>query len=242
MTPTNTPTSPLESNPVNAPIIFVSGSKGGVGKSITTMAVLDYLGSKQQMAKLVDADHSNPDVFKSYGRALEAEQVDLDDVEGWIQLVNICDSPSFKTVVVNTPARNNDGVRKHGAVLHGALKELARPLVTLWIINRQRDSLDLLDEYLDLTTGYGVVHVVQNGYFGEQKKYELYQASAIRDRFAGQNGKTLFLPDLADRVTDELYSKRITLAQAAGQMKIGDRVELQRWRASVAEMLGSVNL
>jgi hypothetical protein len=227
---------------MNAPIVFVSGSKGGVGKSITTMAVLDHLAAKQQMTKLVDADTSNPDVFKSYGRALEAEQVDLDDVEGWIQLVNIADSPSFKTVVVNTPARNNDGVRKHGAVLLGALKELSRPLITLWIINRQRDSLDLLAEYLDLTAGHGVVHVVQNGYFGEQKKYELYNNSAIRDRIAGQNGKTLFLPDLADRVTDELYSKRITLAQAASQMKIGDRVELQRWRASVGEMFGSINL
>jgi hypothetical protein len=227
---------------MNSPIVFVSGSKGGVGKSITTMAVLDYLATKQQMTKLVDADTSNPDVFKSYNRSLESEQLDLDDVEGWIQLVNSCDSPSFKTVVINTPARNNDGVRKHGEVLLGALKELQRPLITLWIINRQRDSLDLLAEYLDLTHGAGIVHVVQNGYFGEEKKYELYQSSTLRDRIANQNGKTLFLPDLADRVTDELYSKRITLAQATTQMKIGDRVELQRWRASVAEMLGSINL
>jgi hypothetical protein len=236
------PTPLVPTNSMNAPIVFVSGSKGGVGKSITTMAVLDHLATKQQMTKLVDADTSNPDVFKSYGRSLEAEQIDLDDVEGWIQLVNIADSPSFKTVVVNTPARNNDGVRKHGAVLLGALKELSRPLITLWIINRQRDSLDLLSEYLDLTAGQSVVHVVQNGYFGDQKKYELYNTSAIRDRVAGQGGKTLFLPDLADRVTDELYSKRITLAQAASQMKIGDRVELQRWRAAVGEMFGSINL
>jgi len=28
---------------MNQPIIIVSGSKGGVGTSITTMAVLDYL-------------------------------------------------------------------------------------------------------------------------------------------------------------------------------------------------------
>jgi hypothetical protein len=64
----------------------------------------------------------------------------------------------------------------------------------------------------------------------------------IRERIAQQNGKTLFLPDLADRVTDDLYSKRITLAQAGAQMKIGDRVELQRWRAAVAEMLAPLNL
>ena len=226
---------------MNAPIVFVSGSKGGVGKSLTSMAVLDYLASKQQMVKLIDADPSNPDVFKSYNRALECEQVDLDDVDGWIQLVNICESPSFKTVVVNTPARNNDGVRKHGSILLGALQELGRPLISLWVINRQRDSLDLLAEYLDVMTA-GVVHVVQNGYFGEEKKFELYQNSALKERVAAQDGKTLFLPDLADRVTDELYSKRITLAQASQQLKIGDRVELQRWRNSVAEMLSGVRI
>ncbi len=114
-------------------------------------------------------------------------------------------------------------------------------MVTLWVINRQRDSLDLLNEYLDLMPG-GVVHVVQNGYFGEEKKYELYHASALHDRVAQQNGKDLYLPDLSDRVTDELYTKRITLAQAAAQMKIGDRVELQRWRTSVGEMLASIGL
>jgi hypothetical protein len=239
---TTPPLSPVEGKPMNAPIVFVSGSKGGVGKSITAMAVLDYLSTKQQMLKLVDADTSNPDVFKSYGRAVESEQVDLDDVEGWIQLVNTAESPSFKTVVVNTPARNNDGVRKHGEVLLNALKELQRPLITLWIINRQRDSLDLLSEYLDLTANHGIVHVVQNGYFGEAKKYELYNTSSIKDRVTQQNGKTLFLPDLADRVTDDLYTKRITLAQAGAQMKIGDRVELQRWRTAVAEMLTPLSL
>jgi hypothetical protein len=226
---------------MNSPIVFVSGSKGGVGKSITSMAVLDYLISKQGLVRLVEADTSNPDVWKSYNRNIECDQVDLDEVEGWIQLINACDAQSFKTIVVNTPARNNAGVRKHGEILLAALRELSRPLVTLWVINRQRDSLDLLSEYLDLMSG-GVVHVIQNGYFGEEKKFELYRTSALFERVAKQNGKHLFLPDLSDRVTDELYSKRITLAQAAQQLKIGDRVELQRWRTSIAEMLASVGI
>jgi hypothetical protein len=226
---------------MNSPIVFVSGSKGGVGKSITAMAVLDCLTAKQGFVRLVESDSSNPDVLKSYGRTVECEQVDLDDVDGWIQLVNTCDAQSFKTVVVNTPARNNAGVRKHGEILLNSLKELGRQLITLWVINRQRDSLDLLSEYLDLMPG-GIVHVVQNGYFGDAKKFELYQNSALRERITKQGGISLYLPDLADRVTDELYSKRITLAQAASQLKIGDRVELQRWRAAVAEMLGSVGL
>jgi hypothetical protein len=168
---------------MNSPIVFVSGSKGGVGKSITAMAVLDYLTVGQKLVKLVESDTSNPDVWKSYNRSVECEQVNLDDVEGWIQLVNTCDAQSFKNVVVNTPARNNAGVKKHGDILTNSLHELGRPLVTLWVINRQRDSLDLLSEYLDLMPG-GVVHVVQNGYFGEEKKYELYRASALHGPFS----------------------------------------------------------
>jgi hypothetical protein len=221
--------------------VIVSGSKGGVGKSITTMALMDCLATRQKFHKLVEADTSNPDVWKSYGKVIESEGIDLDNVEGWIQLVNVCDAHPFKTIVINTPARNNTGVRAHGTLLLNSLKELARPLITLWVINRQRDSLELLQEYLELMPG-GVVHVVCNGYFGELRKFELYENSPVYQAIQHQGGKNLHLPDLADRVTDELYSKRITLSQAAQQLKIGEKAELQRWRSAVTEMFTSIGL
>lgn len=221
---------------MNQPIVFVSGSKGGVGKSITSMAVLDYLIAEHRYLRLVEADTTNPDVWKSYGRTVESEVVNLDEVDGWIHLVNLCDANPFKVMVVNTPARNNDAVREHGGILLDALKELGRDLITLWVINRQRDSLELLNGYLETMPG-GVAHVVRNGYFGELTKFELYQQSSLPETIQQQGGKSLFLPDLADRVTDELYSRRITLSEAAQQLRLGDRIELQRWRASVREML-----
>ena len=47
------------------------------------------------------------------GGLTEGDVLDLDDVEGWIRLVNICDATPFKTVVVNTPAQSNVAVAKH---------------------------------------------------------------------------------------------------------------------------------
>jgi len=226
---------------MNQPIVFVSGSKGGVGKSLTAMAVMDYLSNEHRYLRLLEADTTNPDVWKSYRRTVEGDVVSLDDVDGWIQLVNTCDANPFKVLVINTPARNNDAVQRHGSILLDSLKELARPLITLWVINRQRDSLDLLKAYLESMPG-AVVHVVCNGYFGNQNKFELYQQSPLPEAIQQQGGKTLFLPDLADRVTDELYSRRITLAEAAQQLKLGDRVELQRWRAHVREMLSQAGV
>ena len=226
---------------MNQPIIIVSGSKGGVGKSLTTMALLDYFSINHKYLKLIDADTNNPDVWRCYGRLTEGDVVDLDDREGWIRLVNICDATPFKTVVINTPGQSNVSVAKHVGILLDSLRELARPLITLWVINRQRDSLELLKDYMDHVPG-GIVHVVCNGYFGEEKKFELYHDSTIRETVTSLGGKSLFLPDLADRVTDELYGKRTTLAEASQQFKLGDRTELQRWRATVAEMFAQIGV
>ena len=41
-------------------IVWIGGSKGGVGKSMTTMAALDYLLSKGSSVVLVECDNANP--------------------------------------------------------------------------------------------------------------------------------------------------------------------------------------
>ena len=226
---------------MNSPIVFVTGSKGGVGKSIATMAVLDYLMSSNRFVKLVETDLANPDVWKSYGRTVESELLDLDQEEGWITLVNSLDADPHSTFVINTPARNNEAVKQYGSVLLNSLKELDRRLVSLWIINRQRDSIELLESYLENMPA-GVVHVIRNGYFGEVHKYELYEQAPVKHAINEQGGLSLYLPDLADRVTDALYTERITLDEAASQLKLGDRSVLQSWRNAVRAMLEQVGL
>jgi len=226
---------------MNEPIIIVSGSKGGVGKSLTSMALLDYYLLNHKYLKLIDADVNNPDVFRCYGAQTDGEVLDLNDVEGWIRLVNLCDASPYKAVVVNTPAQSNMAVGKNASILLDSLAELARPLITLWVINRQRDSLEMLKDYMTYMNG-GMIHVVCNGYFGEEYKFELYNTSTIRETVTTLGGKSLFLPDLADRVTDELYGKRTTLAEAAQQFKLGDRAELQRWRGLVASMFATAGI
>ena len=226
---------------MNPPIVFVSGSKGGVGKSITTMAVLDYLATENRYVKLLEADTSNPDVWHSYGQSVECESVDLDEVDGWIQLVNICDADPGKTIVINTPARNLEAVRVHGHILLDSLDVLARPLVTLWGINRQRDSLELLKAYLEAMPA-GVVHVVRNGYFGDERKFELFERSPLKQLILEHGGRSLYLSDLADRVTDSLYSARTTIEEASRHLKLGDRAVLQSWRNAVGVMLSDAGI
>jgi hypothetical protein len=217
-------------------IYLIGGSKGGVGKSMVTMATVDYLQQQGETVLLIESDTGNPDVWKAYKETTETELVNLDDADGWIQLVNLCDSHPESVVVVNSAARNNLGVSAYGETLNGTLAELKRTLITLWVINRQRDSLELLKEYMDAIPN-AVIHVFRNGYFGEEKKFELYNGSKLRTAIEERGGKSVTFPDLADRVSDDLYSKRISIAASLKEFPIGNRAELSRWRTEVRKVL-----
>jgi hypothetical protein len=220
-------------------IYWVGGSKGGVGKSMMTAATLDYLLEGGRKVLLVECDTSNPDVWKAYKELLHTELIDLDEADGWIHLVNTCDSHRDSVVVVNTAARNNLAVKQYGQTLDNSLEELGTKLVALWVINRQRDSLELLKGFMDAVPKADV-HVVRNGYFGEERKFELYNASKIREAVETRGGQSVTLPDLADRVADDIYSKRLSLSAAAKTLPIGNRAELGRWRGEVRKVLAEV--
>lgn len=221
-----------------ARIYWVGGSKGGVGKSMMAVALIDYLLDSGQKVVLVECDTSNPDVWKTYKDLLHAELADLDERDGWIHLVNTCDAQRDSIIVVNTAARSNCAVRQYGSILDSSLSELGR-MVVLWVINRQRDSLELLKEFMD-SVPHADVHVVRNRYFGEEKKFELYNGSKIRTAVETRGGKSVDLPDLADRVADDLYIQRMPVSIAAKTLPIGNRAELTRWRGEVRKLMLAV--
>ena len=220
-------------------IYLVGGSKGGVGKSLVSMALVDHLLESGESVLLVESDTSNPDVWKAYHDSVDAHLLDLDEADGWIELVNLCDSAPKSVAVVNTAARNNRGVSAYGETLNSTLADLKRRLVTLWVINRQRDSLELLREYMAAIPN-AEVHVVRNAYFGEEKKFELYNTSNIKKAVEEHGGKSVTFPDLADRVSDDLYSKRLSIAKASKELPLGNRAELSRWKNEVTRMLSEV--
>ncbi len=84
------------------------------------------------------------------------------------------------------------------------------------------------------------MHVVRNGFFGDEKKFELYNGSKVREEVEGRGGKSITLPDLADRVADDIYSRRISLGVAAKELPIRNRAEVWRWRGEVRKVLAGV--
>ncbi len=220
------------------PVYMLNGSKGGVGKSICSMAMIHYLGKRGEKVLLIDADTSNPDVGKAYSKTIETHYINLDERDGWMDLVNCLAEELDHTVVINTPARSSEGVKLYGTLLTESLVEITRDLVTLWVINSQRDSLQLLKEYMD-TVNAGTTHVVRNLYHGPERKFELYNNSKIRTAVEAQ-GKTLNFPEVADRISDQLHSERLTIQKIIETAPVGNRAEVNRWVKECAMVFDEV--
>jgi hypothetical protein len=223
----------------NKNIYLIGGSKGGVGKSMVTMALVDYLQEHNAPILLIESDTSNPDVAKTHNNTAQIELINLDEAEGWIELVNLCDNKQDSLVIINSAARNSEGVTTYGEILNNSLSKLNRKLITLWVINRQRDSLELLKEYM-AAMPESIIHVVRNGHFGEEKKFEIYNQSTIRTQVEGRGGKSITFPDLADRVSDDIYNKRLSIAEALKELPIGNRAELNRWQNQFRKVFETV--
>jgi len=228
-------------------IIVIGGCKGGVGKSLLSMATVDYFESRKNGVLLVETDHSNPDVGRIYQIETEDDQqvrveiINLDDADGWIDFVNILDNEvnAKRTVIVNTGARNSDAIANFGENLTSQLKGLKRKLKTLWIINDQLDSISLLIEYIK-AMGEVELHVFRNLFFGKENKFDIYNGSKTKQTIEEKGGKSLNFPVLSSRVTRHLYVEKMSISKALEKIPMGNKGELERWRRGVTVLLDEV--
>jgi hypothetical protein len=223
---------------MNKNIYLIGGCKGGVGKSLVSMSIIDFLLDKKQKVTLFETDLTNPDVLKTYKKIIPTELVDLDGPDGWIDMINAVAEIPDHVIVINTAARNNKGIASHSETLTSIIPELKRNLITLWVINRQRDSLELLSDYIE-TVQNTKIHVICNEYFGPYAKFNLYKNSKIKAKIEASGGKSISFPELADRIADDLYNNRYTIADALKNLPIGNRAELIKWKSSVTKILGA---
>jgi len=224
------------------PIFLVGGGKGGVGKSMLSMALLDYLRSAENAPLLIETDTSAPDVWKAYKNDVETQCIDLEQKDGWLELLDVLDRRADTATVINTKAANQVGLRKFGGMLTEALRQRKRKLVALWVIDRKRDGLELLSGFVEtLAKDERVeVHVVRNLYWGDEAKFDMYNGSQLRKEIEGRGGRTLNFPDVADRVAEAINRERMPIHKAREELPFGSRVELCRWQGEYGHMFAEV--
>jgi hypothetical protein len=216
-------------------IIFVGGSKGGVGKSMVSTALVDYLMSRGDKVHLIETDTSNADVYKSHKETLDFDMFNLDESAGWVEMINRLSEHPDKTFVINSAARVINGVEEHGSLLMQSVDELERRVLTFWVINPQRDSLELLTNYMPVMNK-SVIHVFKNSFFGPAEDFVLFNESGLLPRIEKTGGRDFLFPEVARRVANQMNIRRYSIDKGLKEMPLGNRVELERWRKRCAEV------
>ncbi len=218
-------------------VYWVGGAKGGVGKSMVSIGLIDFLRQTADPV-LIETDIKNPDVAKAHMNEIRVESLVLADQDGWVELLNYC-AGAGGPVVINSAAGADE---KQGIdALEESLESVGKKLVVLWVINRQRDSVELLRDFMGSIKN-AEVHVVRNLYFGAEHKFELFNDSETRKTIEERGGKIFNFPEIADRIANELYSKRISIKKCLGTSETGTRFILGRWQNAVHQVFKGAGL
>jgi hypothetical protein len=229
-------------------LVYVGGSKGGTGKSMVCMALVNYFRAMfpQDEILLIETDSSNPDVGRLYRRTERVISSGLllnEDDSGWMMMIDDIAKTSARHVVINSMAASNLGIERHGSLLDSNVLngDLDVKFTVLWVINRNKDSIILLKDFFKWMKS-ATVYPVLNLYFGKEEEFLFYRAAGeIQQMVLERGGRPLVFPGLNDLIADRLYTDEINLEELPSHLGLGMRTGLERWLSLVNESFNKVD-
>jgi len=238
---------------------LVDGDKGGVGKSLTTRALVHYFlsmdaGSRPIIA-VFDADMSNPDVCGKDGLSMQnsavalAQIVDLSIEQGWIELANALEKLQIQyegediRILVNMPAQIGARAFQGSVPIVAEVLRLANAF-PIWLLSRLQEGIRTLEERIRvMPERYQNGLVLRNLFFGQAHKFVLWESSPLRARMLGNDpdgdGEISLswcensLPEINDEVIAKIARTPFHIALGVQEGKPflshGYRLTLQAW-------------
>lgn len=226
------------------PIFYIDSGKGGVGRSLFSLAAVDYLLESGKKVFLIDADIHSQDLFFAFERDREnvnAAIMDLTSSDGWLKLVEVLEKFADRSIVINSGANVLEGTLKHGRILLESLPELKRVMFVFWILNRHRDSLRKFKELMEKFPSLNI-YSVRNMIFGEPQKFSFFNSSEEKKLLEGdgKEKKVFDFPEMADRVAESISNERLSIGNGIKNLSLGERCELKRWRKLCFEVFDGI--
>jgi CobQ/CobB/MinD/ParA nucleotide binding domain len=237
----------LDRQPLDS-VYLVAGGKGGVGKSMMALVLIDQLLLRGKKVLYFETDTSNADVWFCLERdgknapgqpiaGVTMHGLDLALPDAWGTMLTIIDGHRDHVVVVGTASRTDDCIRQNGDIFKIGLPLIQRDVVTLWVIDEQRDAVLLLKDHLEVFP-QAETHVIKNSKYGPHFPY--YEGSEVKATIDRKDGRSLLMPRLPLCVVNSLYSDRLAISQALETLPIGNKVLLMQFRKACGAMLEPV--
>ncbi len=234
-----------------------AGTKGGVGKSTTAIAVADLLSSRGGRLAVVETDVGQPDLMNRFSTTSDVRVGRLslagDPEAAVVRLGRWLENQAgdIDSVVINAPAGGGDILDPFSPDVAALSSALGFQFVVGWNIGPSREDADSVARSLDsgglLSEPEARRTVVQAAFLGDPRTWAWRSAPARQAAQAAGVGETE-LPRLNQETMNLVVSKNTAslddlIGPTAGLYLI-DRSRIARWRAAcrlmAARLLGEV--
>ncbi len=221
--------------------IYVTGGKGGIGKSTLAQQIVDFKASTGKVL-LVDADPLNADSSACYKdgkdvnvRAIRARVRSEDssgqiDSSGLIETLNLAAAVDVQTTVVDAPSGDTTLLANAGEIIPLTCKEAGMKSVFLWLIDSMdRTAVNSLHASWNAIKCADQILLVKN--YKNGNNFDYFDGTKTIQNIMSENCvQTIIMPKFASRIVEHLRIDRMTWEEIATITPTANRVEGQRLR------------
>lgn len=205
------------SSPATRRIVFVTGDKGGVGKSFTSRALVQYYLDNQQPFRAFDIDPVNPNLEQYYPEI--TCQLDIQQPGALDQIRNEVESQSL--LLVDCAARSlwelDTWFKDLGLIQERGQLQLSFTFV--FVITPDKSCTVIMNDTLQRFGKEANYLVVKN--YGKGKDFSIYEASKLRATLLKEyEGQEITLPPLLERTVVQLDSSDVGFGEAMKHPKV----------------------
>ena len=217
------------------PIFIVEGYKGGVGKSLVSVTLIEYCRKMQVPICIVETDTTNPDVDAIYeGVEVRCEKIDLDEKDGggWIKLASLADEHP-ETMIISMKAGTKGSTERNKGIIADSLAMLKRPVNLFFVLGIQQQSVVLLSDAIELYPMANTVVAVKNLKNGDLDEFFNYDDVKANPEFGVVFKDVLefVFPRIHARISLMITDQDKTIKDLleGRDLKVGERAALQSW-------------
>lgn len=218
-------------------IIWITGGKGGTGKSTFARGLLDTLRAAGIKVVAFDGDPDNSQLFRFYRHAdVTVMRIPIHKRSGADDIITEMEEAQTPIIIVDVPAGGGHllaGLEDEVGFL-SALEEVGYHMTLVTVLSRIKDSLNQLKLAMDVTEGYNnIAHVaVKNLYYGEAHKFRFLERSKTKQRLLAIGGVEVEMADLYEDTyerVDEADSSFLAALQSDSELPKPDVRRLKQW-------------
>jgi len=230
-------------------LILVGADKGGVGKTTTSRALLDFLARKNILARAFDTENPRGTLKRFYPRITEI--IDLDNVAHQMKLLDSIETSAVKVTVVDLKAGNLSNALDIFSRI-GVLDAAAAGDFNLGLIHVVGPSIASLDEMGEVAPyTKDMAYVVAKNFINETNFFE-WDDSTYQKYFAKlSDAKEIEIPKLNEMAYEQVDLAGVTFSDfianqnakgGPGKFSFVLRGYVRKWIADLDEELGHLKL